>query len=100
MEFSFSAERWLTAGEIASGETFDRDFALGLHAPGSFARVLDLHECHLQSPLFPVVPILFLLLTAGLTLSTIVEDPTTALYGFLVVAAGVPALSTVMPGAT
>lgn len=51
MEFSFSAERWLTASEIASGEAFDRDFALGLHAPGSFARVLDLHECHLQSPL-------------------------------------------------
>ncbi len=51
MEFSFSAERWLTADEIASGEAFDRDFALGLHAPGSFARVLDLHECHLQSPL-------------------------------------------------
>ena len=51
MEFSFSSERWLTAREIASGEAFDRDFALGLHAPGSFARVLDLHECHLQSPL-------------------------------------------------
>ena len=51
MEFSFSDERWLTEAEIASGEAFDRDFALGLHAPGSFAKVLDLHECHLQSDL-------------------------------------------------
>lgn len=51
MEFSFSDSRWLTDDEIASGETFRRDFALGLHAPGSFAKVLDLHECHLQSEL-------------------------------------------------
>ncbi len=51
MEFSFSDQRWLTDAEIASGETFERDFALGLHAPGSFAKVLDLHECHLQSEL-------------------------------------------------
>lgn len=51
MEFSFSDQRWLTESEIATGKTFDRDFALGLHAPGSFAKVLDLHECHLQSEL-------------------------------------------------
>ena len=51
MEFSFSDQRWLTDDEIATGETFSRDFALGLHAPGHFARVLDLHECHLQSEL-------------------------------------------------
>ena len=49
MEFSFSTGRWLTDDEVASGETFDRDFALGLHAPGRFDKVLDLHECHLQS---------------------------------------------------
>lgn len=49
MEFSFSAERWLTREEIASGETFDLGFALGLHAPGTFNKVLDLTECHLQS---------------------------------------------------
>lgn len=51
MEFSFSAQRWLTPAEIASGEAFDRDFALGLHIPGQFSKVLDLEECHLQSPL-------------------------------------------------
>jgi len=51
MEFSFSAMRWLTPEEIASGESFDTSFALGLHAPGNFAKVIDLEECHLQSEL-------------------------------------------------
>lgn len=50
MEFSFSADRWLTPEEIATGENFETDFALGLHVPGNFYKVLDLHECHLQSP--------------------------------------------------
>ncbi len=49
MEFSFSAQRWLTDWEIASGEDFDRDFALGLHVPGRFDKVLDLKACYLQS---------------------------------------------------
>lgn len=51
MEFSFSAERWLTPGEIASGQRFDTGFALGLHVPGSFNKVLDLRACYLQSGL-------------------------------------------------
>ncbi len=49
MEFSFSANRWLTREEIDSGSAFDTKFALGLHVPGHFDKVLDLHECHLQS---------------------------------------------------
>ncbi|MGB3545112.1 23S rRNA (uracil(1939)-C(5))-methyltransferase RlmD [Rubrivirga sp.] len=49
MEFSFSAQRWLTDWEIASGEEFDNDFALGLHVPGRFDKVLDLKACYLQS---------------------------------------------------
>jgi 23S rRNA (uracil1939-C5)-methyltransferase len=49
MEFSFSAQRWLTDWEIASGEAHDRGFALGLHVPGRFDRVLDLRACYLQS---------------------------------------------------
>ncbi len=49
MEFSFSAERWLTPEEIASDERFDTHFALGLHAPGNFSKVIDLNQCHLQS---------------------------------------------------
>jgi 23S rRNA (uracil1939-C5)-methyltransferase len=51
MEFSFSTSRWLTDWEIASGEQFDTDFALGLHVPGRFDRVLDLKACYLQSEL-------------------------------------------------
>lgn len=50
MEFSFSTDRWLTPEEIQTGDPFDTGFALGLHVPGSFYKVLDLHECHLQSP--------------------------------------------------
>lgn len=49
MEYSFSADRWLTKGEIESGEDYDKGFALGLHVPGNFYKVLDLHECHLPS---------------------------------------------------
>lgn len=49
MEFSFSAQRWLTPEEIATGRDFDTDFALGLHVPGNPFKVLDLKECHLQS---------------------------------------------------
>ena len=49
MEFSFSAGRWLADWEIASGESFDTDFALGLHVPGRFDKVLDLKACYLQS---------------------------------------------------
>ncbi|MDX1545692.1 MAG: 23S rRNA (uracil(1939)-C(5))-methyltransferase RlmD [Rhodothermales bacterium] len=51
MEFSFSTKRWLTPKEIATGEDFDTDFALGLHVPGNFYKVIDLKECHLQSEL-------------------------------------------------
>jgi 23S rRNA (uracil1939-C5)-methyltransferase len=50
MDFDFSADRWLTRDEIDSGQDFDTDFALGLHVPGNFFKVLDLQECHLQSP--------------------------------------------------
>ncbi len=49
MEFSFSAMRWLTDWEIATGEPLDKDFALGLHVPGRFDKALDLKACYLQS---------------------------------------------------
>lgn len=51
MEFSFSAYRWLTPEEIATKDAFDTDFALGLHVPGNFMKVLDLKACYLQSEL-------------------------------------------------
>lgn len=53
MEFSFSAFRWLTKAEIDSGIEFKhKDFALGLHAPGRFDKVLDIQECWLTPPLW------------------------------------------------
>lgn len=51
MEFSFGDQRWLTEEEIASGREFKRGFALGLHVPGRFDRVLDVDHCWLQSEL-------------------------------------------------
>jgi 23S rRNA (uracil1939-C5)-methyltransferase len=49
MEFSFADKRWLTNEEISSGELIDREFALGLHIPGTFDKILDIDECFLQS---------------------------------------------------
>jgi len=49
MEFTFSNYRWLLPGDIDSGLTIDRNFALGLHVPGSFTKVIDIQECHLLS---------------------------------------------------
>ncbi|NQW30327.1 MAG: 23S rRNA (uracil(1939)-C(5))-methyltransferase RlmD [Ignavibacteria bacterium] len=51
MEFSFGASKWLTSAEIESGETFETDFALGLHVPGRFDKVRDVERCYLQSDL-------------------------------------------------
>ena len=49
MEFSFAEKRWLTLEEINSGEEIDSYFALGLHIPKMFNKVLDIDECFLQS---------------------------------------------------
>jgi 23S rRNA (uracil1939-C5)-methyltransferase len=51
MEFSFSDKRWLTKDEIGANEIIDKDFALGLHIPRIFDKVLDIDECFLQSEL-------------------------------------------------
>ncbi len=51
MEFSFSDKRWLTKNEIATEEKFQKNFALGLHIPKIFDKVLDIDECYLQSEL-------------------------------------------------
>lgn len=46
MEFSFASSRWLTTDEIqADEEASHKNFALGLHIPGRFDKVLDLHNC-------------------------------------------------------
>lgn len=46
MEFSFGASRWLTEQEMGD-ESITKDFALGLHIPGRFDKVLDVQECYL-----------------------------------------------------
>lgn len=48
MDFSFSASRWLTTEEINTGDNFDKNFALGLHVPGRYDKVIDIQECKIQ----------------------------------------------------
>ena len=50
MEYSFSDKRWLSENEISSKqEIHDQAFALGLHIPGIYDKILDINECWLQS---------------------------------------------------
>jgi 23S rRNA (uracil1939-C5)-methyltransferase len=52
MEYSFAVKRWLTEAEIASMQEIpDREFALGLHIPGMYDKVLNIDGCFLQSEL-------------------------------------------------
>jgi 23S rRNA (uracil1939-C5)-methyltransferase len=56
MEFSFSGYRWLTEAEISSVDDIpNKDFALGLHVPGIFNKVLDIKECYLHKIIVPVI---------------------------------------------
>ncbi|MCU7500278.1 MAG: 23S rRNA (uracil(1939)-C(5))-methyltransferase RlmD [Bacteroidota bacterium] len=48
MEYSFAERRWLTKDELGD-ENVERNFALGLHLPNIFDKVLDINECLLQS---------------------------------------------------
>ena len=48
MEFTFSNRRWVLPGE---DEDVKKDFALGLHIPGRFDKILDIRECHIQPKL-------------------------------------------------
>jgi 23S rRNA (uracil1939-C5)-methyltransferase len=47
MEFSFSDNRWLLPLEGA-GDSGNASFALGLHVPGTFDKVIDIEGCLLQ----------------------------------------------------
>ena len=49
MEYTFADHRWLLQEEIDSGEEINRDFAVGLHVPGAYNKVLDIHQCFLLS---------------------------------------------------
>ncbi|GAB4842418.1 hypothetical protein Ancab_012390 [Ancistrocladus abbreviatus] len=48
MEFSFSAHKWVPR-ELLQEDHIGKDYALGLHAPGFFDKVLNIHSCLLQS---------------------------------------------------
>ena len=48
MEFSFSDRRWLLPHEMAREGDVERGFALGLHVPGTFHKVIDIEACMLQ----------------------------------------------------
>jgi len=47
MEFSCADRRWLLPDELGQ-EGIDTDFALGLHVPGTFHKVIDTRACLLQ----------------------------------------------------
>lgn len=47
MEFSCSDRRWVLPSEL-DREDLDRTFALGLHVPGTFSKVMDIEACLLH----------------------------------------------------
>lgn len=50
MEFSCADRRWLLPEELGD-KAVDKGFALGLHVPGTFSKVLDIKRCLLQPDL-------------------------------------------------
>ena len=45
MEFTFSSNRWILKNESVDKGSL---FALGLHIPGRYDKILDIDECHIQ----------------------------------------------------
>lgn len=50
MEFSCSDMRWLMPDELENKD-LEKGFGIGLHAPGTFSKVIDIEECHIQPDL-------------------------------------------------
>ncbi len=48
MEFSFSDRKWLTPEQL-DDKSISKEFALGLHVPGTFDKILHIDRCMLQS---------------------------------------------------
>ena len=46
MEFTFSNRRWILKDEPPNVKS---DFALGLHIPGRYDKILDIKQCHIQN---------------------------------------------------
>ncbi|XP_010244360.1 PREDICTED: uncharacterized protein LOC104588214 [Nelumbo nucifera] len=49
MEFSFSSQKWLPREALHGERDGSNGYALGLHAPGFFDKVLNVEKCLLQS---------------------------------------------------
>ena len=47
MEFSFSGRRWFLPHELEK-RAIEPEFALGLHVPGTFSKIIDVDACLLQ----------------------------------------------------
>ena len=45
MEFTFSPHRWVLDTEP---DNVDKSFAVGLHIPGRYDKILDIYKCHIQ----------------------------------------------------
>ncbi len=50
MEFSASSQRWLMPHELED-ETIKKGFGIGLHVPGTFDKVIDIHQCEIMPAL-------------------------------------------------
>jgi len=48
LEYTFSNHRWLLEHEADPSNPPEHTNALGLHVPGRFDKVVDIHTCHLQ----------------------------------------------------
>ena len=51
MEFSFSNSRWLISNEKGLKDEKPKDFALGLHPPRRFDKIVDVDNCDIQTKL-------------------------------------------------
>ncbi|KAJ6947513.1 hypothetical protein NC651_002026 [Populus alba x Populus x berolinensis] len=49
MEFSFGSKKWLPKELLGEKQVGNKKYALGLHAPGFFDKVLNVDKCLLQS---------------------------------------------------
>lgn len=49
MEFSFGSQKWLPKELLDQKLDDNENYALGLHAPGFFDKILNVDKCLLQS---------------------------------------------------
>ncbi|KAB1218461.1 putative RNA methyltransferase CT0009 [Morella rubra] len=49
MEFSFCSQEWFPRESLSEKQHGDENYALGLHVPGFFDKVLNINKCLLQS---------------------------------------------------